>query len=78
MISVNDFIEEMIDLKIMSHNPLTGLKKYSNTPENPRGAIDRDSLAKMFPTHHSDMVRIWGSSMWACLMLVFFDTGARA
>ncbi|MDR2597147.1 MAG: site-specific integrase [Treponema sp.] len=74
---MNDFIEEMIDLKKISSNPLTGLKKYSKNPENPRGVIDRDSLIKMFPSHHVDMVRIWGSTMWACLMLVFFDTGVR-
>jgi integrase len=75
--SVNDFIEETIDLKIMINNPLIGLKRYSKEPENPRGVIDRDSLAKMFPPHHVDMVRIWGSTMWACLMLVFYDTGVR-
>lgn len=75
--SVNDFIEELVDLKIMSHNPLTGLKKYGKEPENPRGAIDRDSLAKMFPPRHSDMVRVWGSPMWACLMLIYYDTGMR-
>jgi integrase len=74
---VNDFIEELIDLKKMDINPLTGLKKYSKDPENPRGVIDRDSLSKMFPPHHGDLIRIWGSAMWACLMLVFYDTGVR-
>jgi integrase len=75
--SVNDFIEEMIDLKRIHTNPLTGLEKYSKDPEKPRGAIDRDSLAKMFPDHHGSLVRIWGSPMWACVMLVLYDTGAR-
>jgi len=75
--SVNDFIEELIDLKKMTINPLIGLKKYSKDPENPRGVIDRESLEKMFPPHHADLIRIWGSSMWACLMLVLYDTGAR-
>jgi len=75
--SVNDFIEEMIDLRKMSHNPLIGLKKYSKAPDNPRGVIDRNSLEKMFPPRHVDMVRIWGSTMWACFMLVLYDTGAR-
>jgi integrase len=75
--SVNDFIEELIDLKKMSYNPLTGLEKYSKEPEHPRGVIDRDSLALMFPPRHASLVRIWGSLMWACLMLVFYDTGAR-
>jgi integrase len=75
--SVNDFIEELIDLKKMAVNPLTGLKKYNKEPENPRGVIDRDSLSKMFPQHHGALVRTWGASMWACLMLVLYDTGMR-
>jgi integrase len=75
--SVNDFLEELIDLKKISMNPLTGLKKYSKDPEKSRGVIDRDSLSKMFPSHHGTVVRIWGSPMWACIMLVFYDTGAR-
>ena len=75
--SVNDFIEEMIDMKKMTRNPLTGLKKYNKEPEKPRGIIDRDSLAKMFPPQNSDLIRIWGSTMWACLMMLFYDTGAR-
>jgi integrase len=75
--SVNDFIEEMIEIKKMTHNPLTGLRKYNKEPENPRGVIDRDSLEKMFPAKHGDLIRIWGSPMWACFMLVSYDTGAR-
>jgi integrase len=75
--SVNDFIEEMIELKKMNINPLTGLKKYNKDPENPRGVIDRASLALMFPPNHNDLIRIWSSPMWACFMLVFYDTGAR-
>jgi integrase len=75
--SVNDFIEEMIELKKMNINPLIGLKKYNKDPENPRGVIDRHSLSLMFPTNHNDLIRIWSSPMWACFMLVFYDTGAR-
>ena len=52
-------------------------KKLSKDPENPRGVIDRDSLSKMFSKHHGDLIRIWGSSMWACVMLILYDTGMR-
>jgi len=75
--SVNGLFEELVELKRLSANPLIGLKKYSKRPEHPRGTIDRKSLERMFPDNHGAMVRIWGSSMWACLMLVFYDTGAR-
>jgi integrase len=75
--SVNDLLEELIDIKKLSMNPLAGLKMYSKDPETPRGTIDRHSLSLMFPPHHGPLVRIWGTPMWACLMLVFYDTGAR-
>ena len=58
-------------------HPLAGLSKYSKDPENPRGTLDRDSLSMLFPAHHSELIRVWGSSLWACLMLVFYETGAR-
>ena len=75
--SVYDFFEELVDLKKMTVNPLAGLSKYSKDPENPRGTLDRDSLSMLFPAHHSELIRVWGSSLWACLMLVFYETGAR-
>jgi integrase len=39
--------------------------------------LDRISLAKLFPPTHGEAVRIWGSSMWAAMMMVFIDTGSR-
>ena|GEM_PF-1457258 len=75
--SVNDLIEDLVDLRKISSNPLLGLKRYSKNPENPRGTIDRHSLSLMFPAHHKDLIRVWGSPLWACLMLLFNDTGAR-
>jgi hypothetical protein len=44
--SVNDLIEDLIDLKRITSNPLTGFEKYSKDPKKPRGVIDRDSLAQ--------------------------------
>jgi len=75
--AVNDLFEELVDLRALTANPIAGLKKYNKSPENPRGVIDRNSLDLMFPALHSNLVHIWGSSMWACLMLLFYDTGAR-
>jgi integrase len=74
--SVYDFFEGLVDLKKMTVNPLAGLSKYSKDPENPRGTLDRDSLSVLFPVHHSELIRVWGSSLWGCLMLVFYETGA--
>jgi integrase len=75
--AVNELFEDLVDLKKISRNPIDGIGMYGKEPENPRGVIDRESLARMFPPRHEDLIRIWGSSMWACLMLVFYDTGAR-
>jgi integrase len=75
--SLQDVFEYLIDLEILQTNPLTGLRKYSKDPKNPRGVIDRASLAKLFPLTHGAAVRIWGSSMWAAMMMVFIDTGSR-
>ncbi|MDR2797522.1 MAG: hypothetical protein LBB80_04195 [Treponema sp.] len=69
--------EELMDLKIVTENPVVGIKSYDKSPVSPRGAIDRNSLAKLYPITHGAMVHIWGASMWVAMMLVFNDTGSR-
>lgn len=59
-------------------NPTDGIVKYSKDPERPRGALPREVLPVLFPGSHGAMVRLWGNSMWAALMLVLYDTGTRA
>jgi integrase len=62
---------------IVAENPCAGIVKYSKEPERKRSALSRDVLAKLFPPSHGELVRVWGSSMWAALMCVLNDTGAR-
>jgi integrase len=69
--------EELRDMGILETNPISGIKPYDKTPLKPRNTIDRESLAKLYPASHGEMVRIWGSSMWAAVMLIFNDTGSR-
>lgn len=69
--------EELRDLEVIEANPIAGIMPYDKTPVIRRGAIDRDSLARLFPPTHGAAVRIWGSSMWAAMMMVFIDTGSR-
>jgi integrase len=66
-----------MDLEIIETNPLRGLRRYNKNPQRPRGALDRPSLARLFPPTHGESVRVWGSSMWAAMMMVFIDTGSR-
>ena len=69
--------EELRDLDVIAENPISGIRSYSNAPIAPRGVIDRESLDRIFPATHGALVRVWGSSMWAAMMLVFADTGSR-
>ncbi|MDR0403790.1 MAG: tyrosine-type recombinase/integrase [Treponema sp.] len=75
--SLRSVFEELIDLEIIERNPLDGIVPYDKTPVRPRGTIDRESLDKIYPATHGELVRVWGSSMWAAMMLVFNDTGSR-
>jgi integrase len=69
--------EELIDLEVMEKNPVRGIKAYNKTPVYPRGVIDREALAKLFPCDHAGLLEVWGSAMWAAMMLIFYDTGSR-
>jgi integrase len=75
--SVNNFLEDLVDLRKLERNPLSGLKRYIQEPERPRGAIDRESLEKFFPPRHDDLIKIWGTPLWACMMLMLYGIGAR-
>ena len=69
--------EDLKDQDVVETNPITGIRPYSKAPVKPRGAIDRESLEKLYPASHGALVRVWGSSMWAAMMCVFNDTGSR-
>jgi integrase len=69
--------EELRDMAVVETNPIIGIKPYDKSPVRPRGTIDRDVLEKLYPSSHGSMVRLWGSSMWVAMMLVFNDTGSR-
>jgi integrase len=69
--------EELRDMQVVEINPVAGIKPFSNTPVKARGAIPRESLEKLYPATHEALARVWGSSMWAAMMLVFNDTGCR-
>jgi integrase len=75
--SLKTVFEELLDLEIIEKNPLNGIVPYDKAPKKPRGAIDRESIDKLYPASHGALVRVWGSSMWASMMLVFNDTGSR-
>ncbi|MDR2662258.1 MAG: hypothetical protein LBC31_04600, partial [Treponema sp.] len=77
MYTLSLIFEELRDLEIVETNPITGIRPYDKTPVRPRGTIDRESLEKLYPATHGELVRVWGSSMWAAMMLVFNDTGSR-
>jgi integrase len=69
--------EELRDIGVIEKNPITGFIPYDKAPLKPRSIIPRESLERLYPASHGGMVRIWGSSMWAAMMLIFNDTGSR-
>jgi integrase len=77
MYTLSLIFEELRDMEIIEANPIIGIKPYDKAPQKPRGVIDRESLEKLYPASHGELVRVWGSSMWAALMLIFNDTGSR-
>jgi integrase len=77
MSALNLLFEDLRDLDVIEVSPMAGIRPYSKNPENPRGAIDRDSLEKLFPATHGELVKVWGASLWAAIMLLFYDTGSR-
>jgi integrase len=77
MYSMGLVFEHLKDVGVIQESPIQGIRAYDKTPVKPRGVIPRESLAKLYPPAHGAMVRVWGSAMWAALMLVLNDTGGR-
>ncbi|HRY53035.1 MAG TPA: site-specific integrase [Spirochaetia bacterium] len=69
--------DRWIYLGLVKHNPTAIIQKYSKDPERPRSALPEEALDRLFPATHGELVQVWGSSMWASLMLVLWDTGNR-
>jgi integrase len=77
MYTMSLIFEELMDLEIIEKNPAQGIKPFNKTPVLPRGVIDRESLVKLYPETHEQLLKIWGSSLWVSMMLIFNDTGCR-
>lgn len=75
--TMNLALEDLVDRGILERNPIDGIKQYSKTAQRPRGALPREALEALFPAGHGNLVRIWGSSMWAAGMCLLLDTGMR-
>ncbi len=75
--SIKLMYDRWIYLGMVRENPTASITKYSKEPEQKRSALPRDAIKKLFPGTHGELVRVWGSSMWAACMLVMLDTGAR-
>jgi integrase len=58
-------------------NPLLGTQPYSKAPEEPRSALPRPVLAKLFPEGHGSLMRVWQKTFWATLFCVIYDSGMR-
>ncbi len=70
-------LEDLVEGGIIPSNPLAGIAVFSKAVEAPRGAIPREAMPRLFPATHGELVKVWGSPLWSCAMLVFHDTGMR-
>lgn len=70
-------LEDLVGRGILERNPLAGVRPFSKRPQQPRGAIPRDVLQRLFPLGHGPLLRVWGKTMWSAMALLFRDTGMR-
>jgi integrase len=77
MYTMSLVFEELMDMDVLERNPVSGIRAFNKKPVNPRGIIDKAYLDDLFPLNHADLLEIWGSPMWAAMMLILKDTGSR-
>jgi integrase len=77
MYTMSLVFEELMDMDVLERNPVNGIRAFNKRPVNPRGIIDKACLDDLFPTAHVDLLEVWGSPMWAAMMLILKDTGSR-
>ncbi len=70
-------MQDLAERKLIDSNPLIGVQPYSKAPENPRGALPRSVLTKLFPQVHGALMRIWSKTFWVACMCVIYDSGMR-
>jgi integrase len=61
---------------LISHNPAKDVVMINEENEK-REPFNLAELRKMFPTDKKELLRIWGSRMWAVYFLIMRDTGFR-
>jgi len=62
---------------VISGNPAASVLQFSQEIKNPRGAIPKDEMKKLFPATHDELIWIWGKQIFAAAYLVLRDTGLR-
>ncbi len=70
-------MQDLAERKIIDSNPLIGVQPYSKAPENPRGALPRSVLNKLFPEGHGALMRVWSKTFWVACMCLIHDSGMR-
>jgi integrase len=70
-------LDDLEAQRIIDHNPLASVAPFSAAPIHPRSAIPREALDLLYPPTHGELVRVWGSPMWASLFCFLNDSGCR-
>ena len=62
---------------VINDSPAKYVLRFSQDIINPRGAIPRDEMEKLFPATHEGLVKVWKNQIHIVAFLVLRDTGLR-
>jgi integrase len=74
---LKDIYTHLIEEEIIKENPIQNIIRFSVAPIKKRGALSPEEIEKLFPENYEELLKIWGSEMYACAFLILKDTGLR-
>ncbi|MDR1997070.1 MAG: site-specific integrase [Candidatus Margulisbacteria bacterium] len=77
LVCLNDIFTYLAEQEFIKRNPIVEISRFSDRPVLHRGALSPEEIDILFPQSHAELLKIWGSEMYACAFLVLKDTGMR-
>ncbi|GBR74160.1 DNA breaking-rejoining enzymes super family [Candidatus Termititenax aidoneus] len=77
LVCLSEIYKWLIMNDLTKDNPVKNVMRFSKNPIRHRGALTDVELGKLFPNNHAELLKIWGSQVYATAFLVLRDTGLR-
>jgi integrase len=77
LVCLSEIYKWLITNDLVKNNPVKNVMRFSKNPIRYRGALTDVELDKLFPHNHAELLKIWGSQVYAVAFLVLRDTGIR-